>query len=170
MDNNAVSHITSSLWNTEIAKKEFEQKNRSLSIELSNLKVSLRYANSSGANSKTNANSAECKLEIAEGITSDLFDENREVEQQLDEAATKAESVQTELLEANKTNILLKQKKDEYDIANKIFKESLNRKITQIKDQKEIEKLMKQLQTMRADIDIQQAEAIQLIQAVDGKH
>ena len=82
---------------------------------------------------------------------------------------SKTESLQSELLESNKTNILLKKKLDEYDLAKKHFKESLNKKAAQIKEQTEIEKLVKQLQLMRVEIDIQRAEAIQLIQAVDGQ-
>ena len=102
-------------------------------------------------------------------MTSDLFEENKEVKQQPEEATSKEESLQAELLEANKTNILLKQKLDEYDLANKRFHESLTKKTNQIKDQSEIDKLVKQLQVMRVEIDIQRAEAIQLIQAVDGQ-
>ena len=64
---------------------------------------------------------------------------------------------------------MLKQKLDEYDFANKRFQESLIKKSNQIKDQSEIEKLIKELQIMRVEIDIQRAEAIQIIQAVDGK-
>ena len=64
---------------------------------------------------------------------------------------------------------MLKQKLDEYHLANKRFQESLTKKTNQIKDQSEIEKLIKQLQIMRVEVDIQRAEAIQLIQAVDGK-
>ena len=63
----------------------------------------------------------------------------------------------------------MKKKLDEYDLANKRFQESLNKKAAQIKKQTEIEKLVKQLQVMRVEIDIQRAEAIQLIQAVDGQ-
>ena len=137
--------------------------------ELSNLKVSLNCAIRSRANAKINADRAESKLEVSERVTSDLFEENKEVKQQLGEATSKAESLQSELLEANRTNILLKQKLDEYDLANKRFQESLTKKTTQIKDQSEIEKLVKQLQVMRVEIDIQRAEAIQLIQAVDGQ-
>ena len=73
------------------------------------------------------------------------------------------------MLESNGTNILLRQKLDEYDLASKRFQESLNKKAAQIKEQTEIEKLVKQLQVMRVGIDIQRAEAIQLIQAVDGQ-
>ena len=102
-------------------------------------------------------------------MTSDLFEENKEFKQLLEEVTSKAESLQSELLESNKTNILLKKKLDEYDLANKRFQESLNKKAAQIKDQTEIEKVVKQLQVMRVEIDIQRAEAIQLIQAVDGK-
>ena len=108
-------------------------------------------------------------MEFSEKLTSDLFEENKEVKQQLEETTSKAESLQSELLEANKTNILLKQKLGEYDLANKRFQESLTKKTIQIEDQSEIEKLIKQLQIMRVEIDIQRAEAIQLIQAVDGK-
>ena len=163
------TQLTKSLWETEFAIAEFEQQNRSLLAELSNLKVSLNCINRSRANAKINADRAESKLEISERVTSDLFEENKEVKQQLEEATSKAESLQSELLEANRTNILLKQKLDEYDLANKRFQESLTKKTTQIKDQSEIEKLVKQLQVMRVEIDIQRAEAIQLIQAVDGQ-
>ena len=41
--------------------------------------------------------------------------------------------------------------------------------MNQVKDQSQVEKRLKQLQVMRVEIDIQSAEAIQLIQAVDGK-
>ena len=161
--------LTTSLWETEFAIADFEQQNKNLLIELNNLKVSLRCANRSRANAKINADRAESKLEISERVTSDLFEENKEVRQQLEGVTSKAESLQSELLESNKTNILLKKKLDEYDLANKRFQESLNKKAAQIKDQSEIEKLIKQLQIMRVEIDIQRAEAIQLIQAVDGQ-
>ena len=162
--------MTALLWETEFAIAEFEQQNKSLLIELKNLKVSLLCANRSRANAKINADRAESKLEISERVTSDLFEENKEVKRQLEEATCKAESLQSKLLEAIKTNILLKQKLDEYDLANKRFQESLTKKTTQIKDQSEIEKLIKQPQTMRVEFDIQRAEAIQLIQAMDGKN
>ena len=61
------------------------------------------------------------------------------------------------------------QKLDDYDIANKSFQESLIKKATLIKEQIESEKLVEQLEVMKVQIDIQRAEAIQLIQAVDGK-
>ena len=64
---------------------------------------------------------------------------------------------------------MLKQKLDEYDLANKRFQESLTKKTNQIKDQSEIERPIKQLQIMRVEIDIQRAEGIHLIRAVDGK-
>ena len=138
-------------------------------IELNKLKISLNCANRSRANAEANADRAESKLEISERVSSDLFKENKEVKQQLEEATSKAESLQSKLLEANKINILLKQKLDEYDLAKKRFQESLTKKTNQIEDQPEVEKLIKQLQVMRTEIDIQRAEAIQLIQAVDGK-
>ena len=133
------------------------------------MKVSLKCANRARAKAKINADRAKSQLEISERITSDLFEENKEVKQQLDVVTFKAESLQSELLESNKTNILLKQKLDEYDRANKRFQESLNKKAAQIKEQTEIEKLVKQLQLMRMEIDIQTAESIKLIQAVDGQ-
>ena len=45
----------------------------------------------------------------------------------------------------------------------------MNKKATQIKKQTKIEQLVKQLQVMRVEIDIQRAEAKQLIQVFDGK-
>ena len=54
-------------------------------------------------------------------------------------------------------------------MANKRFQDSLKKKAAQIKEQTEIEKLLKQKQVMRVKIDIQRAEAIHLIQAVDGQ-
>ena len=111
---------------------KFEQPKRSLSIELNNLKVSLRCANRSQANPKANANHAESKLEVSERVTSNLFDEKKEINQQIDEETSKAESLQAELLEASKTNILLKQKLDEHAIANKRFQESLNQNCSDI--------------------------------------
>ena len=96
-------------------------------MELSNLKVSLNCANRSRANAKINADRAESKLESSERVTSDLFEENKEVKQQLEEVTSKAESLQSELLESNKTNILLKKKLDEYDLASKRFQESLKK-------------------------------------------
>ena len=127
--------------------------------------------NRSRAIAKVNADCVEVKLEFSESVTftSDLFEENKEVKQQIDEATYETVSLQSELLESNKTNIVLKKKLDEYDLANKRFQESLNKKAAQIKEQTEIEKLIKQLQVMRVEIDIQRAEAIQLIQAVDGQ-
>ena len=97
-----------------------------------------------------------------------MFEENKEVKQQLDEATSKAESLQSELLESNKTNILLEQKLDEYYLADKRFQESLKKKAAQIKEQTETEKLVKRLQVIRVEIDIQRAEAIQA--NVDGQH
>ena len=160
--------MTASLWETEFAIAEFEQQNKNLLAELSNLKVSLKCAKRSRANAKINADCAESKLEISERVTFDLFEENKELKQQLEEVTSKAESLQSELLESSKTNILLKKKLEEYDLANKRLQESLNKKAAQIKGESEIEKLIKQLQILRVEIDIQRAEAIQLIQSLDG--
>ena len=124
---NSDTQLTKSLWETEFAIAEVEQQNRNLLMELSNLKVSLNCANRSRANAKINADRAESKLEISERVTSNLFEENKEVKQQLEEVTSKAESLQSDLLEPNKTNILLKKKSDEYDLANKRFQQSLNK-------------------------------------------
>ena len=113
--------LTASLWRTEFAVAELEQQNKKILIELNTLKTSLRCANRSRPNAEAIADRAESKLEISEKVTSDLFEENREVKQQLVEVTSKAESLQPELLEANKTNILLNQKMDDYDLANKRF-------------------------------------------------
>ena len=95
-------------------------------IDFNILKVVLNCANRSRANAKANADCAESKLKSSERVTSDLFEENEEVKQQLEEATSKAESLNSELLDSNRTNILLKQKLDEYDLANERFQESLN--------------------------------------------
>ena len=87
------TQLSASLWETEYAIAEFEQQNRNLLMELSNLKVSLNCANRSRANAKINADRAESKLEISERVTTDLFEENKEIKQQLDEATSKAESL-----------------------------------------------------------------------------
>ena len=80
-------------------------------MELSILKASLNCANRSRANARINADPAESKLEIFERVTSDLFEENKEVKQQLEEETSKAESLQSELLESNKTNKFSKKKR-----------------------------------------------------------
>ena len=129
----------------------------------------MKCANRSRANTKLAADRAAFNLEISERVTSHLFEGNEEVKQQLDEATSKAESLKSELLESNKTIILLKQKLVEYDHANKRFQAPLNKKLTQIKEQTEIEKLVKQLLVMGLEVDIQRAEVVQLIQVVDGQ-
>ena len=154
------TNLTAALWKTEFAIAEFEQQNRSLNIELANLKNALCSANRSRAMAKENATRAEFKLEISERVTSDLFDENKELKNQIEEATSKAESLQSQLLEPNKTNILLNEKLDAFDVANKQFKEILDKKDTRLKDQANIDKLTKQLQIMRVEIDIQRAEDV----------
>ena len=99
-------------------------------IELNNLKVFLNCANRSRATAKTTADRTESKRKFSERVTSDLFEENKEVKQQLDKVNSKTESLQSELLESNKTNILSKRKHAEYDFANKRFQEALNKKAT----------------------------------------
>ena len=81
------------LWETDFAIAEFKQQNKNLSTEFINLKVSLNCANRSRANAKLNADHVESKLEISERVTSDSFEKNKEVKQQLDEATSKAESL-----------------------------------------------------------------------------
>ena len=111
------SQLTASLCSTELAIVEFEQKKKNVLIELKNLKVSLRCANRSRANAKANADRTESKLKISDRVTSDMLEENKEIKEPLEEATSKAESLQSELLESNKSNLLLKQKLDEYDLA-----------------------------------------------------
>ena len=98
-----------------------------------------------------------------------MAEENKEVKQQLEEATSKAESLQCELLKTNKTNILLKLKTDDYDIADERFQESLTKKTNQFRVQAAVEKFVEYLQVMEVEIDFQRAEAILLIQIVDGK-
>ena len=161
--------MTASLWSTEFAIAEFEQQNKNLLFELNILKVSLNCANRSRANARANADRAESNLEIWKRVASGLIEDKKEVKQQLDEAASKTESLQSELLYSNKTNIFSNQKPDENDLANESFQESLNKKATKIKEHTETEKFVEQLQVMRVEIDIQRAQTIQLNQAVDGQ-
>ena len=58
---------------------------------------------------------------------------------------------------------------DDCDLESKRFQESLSENTSQFNDQAEVEELLKQLQVMKVEIDIQRAQAIQLIQVVDGK-
>ena len=108
----ADTQLTKSLWETEFPIAEFDQQNKSLLIALSNFEVSLNCANRSRTNAKVNADRADSKLEISERVFSNLFGENKEDKQQLDDATSKAESLQSELLESNKTIILLKKELD----------------------------------------------------------
>ena len=104
---------TKSLWETEFTIAEFEQHNKFLLEDLKILKVSLRCANRSLANAKFDVDRTESKLEFSERVTSDLFEENKEVKQKLDEVTSKAESLQSDLLESKRINSVLKQKLDE---------------------------------------------------------
>ena len=54
---------------------------------------------------KLHADGVESKLQFSEPVTFDLLAEKKEVKQQLDEAITKAHSLQIELLESNEINI-----------------------------------------------------------------
>ena len=49
------------------------------------------------------------------------------------------------MFEANKTNIVFKQKLYAYDVANKRFQESLIKRTTQLREQSEIDEIVKQL-------------------------
>ena len=64
---------------------------------------------------------------------------------------------------------MLKKKLDDYNLENKRFQAHLAKKTNQIKEQAEVKKLVKQLQVLKVEKDIQRAEAIQLIQVVDGE-
>ena len=69
--------LTTSLWNNEFPIAELEQQNKNVRIEFNILKVSVRCANRSRANAKTNADRAESKLEFSDKVISDLFGENK---------------------------------------------------------------------------------------------
>ena len=125
--------------------------------------------NRSRAIAKANADGAESELEISEKVTSDLFEDNKEVKEHLEEATSKPESLHSEPLEANETNFLYKQKLDDYDLANRRFQKCLPKKTNEIEDLAEIEKHVKQLQIMKVGIHFYRAEAVQLVQVVDGK-
>ena len=84
----ADTQLTKSFRETEFAIAEFKQQNKNLLTELSNLKESLNCGKRPRANAKTNADRAEFKLEISEKVTFDLFEENKEEKQQLDEATS----------------------------------------------------------------------------------
>ena len=73
----ADTQLTDSLWETEFANAEFQQRNQNLLIEVSILKVSLLCANRSRANAKINTDRAESKQEISDRVTSDLFEEKK---------------------------------------------------------------------------------------------
>ena len=64
---------------------------------------------------------------------------------------------------------MLKQKLDEYDLAKNKIPRISNQKDKSDQRQSEDQKLIKQLQVIRVEIDIRRAEAIQIIQARDGK-
>ena len=68
------TNLTAALWKTELAIAGFQQQNRSLNIELANLKNALCSSNQSRAMAKEKANRAEFELEISEKVSSDLFD------------------------------------------------------------------------------------------------
>ena len=69
--------LTTSLWNIEFPIAELEQQNKNVRIEFTKMKVSVRCANRSWANAKTNADRAESKLEFSQKVNSDLFGENK---------------------------------------------------------------------------------------------
>ena len=150
--------MKASLWSTEFVIDEFEQQNKNVPIELTILINSPRCANRSRANAKANTDRTESKLEIFEKVTSDLFKERKEVKQQLDEATSKTQSLQSELLEAKKTYILLR-KIDDYELANKRIHEPSTKKTSQVTDQAEFEKHLKQVEVMKVEIIFHCAEA-----------
>ena len=57
---------------------------------------------------------------------------------------------------------------DAFDVANKRFKEILDKKDVKIIDQTEIDEQFKQVKIMGVEIDNQRAEANELVQAVVG--
>ena len=101
--------------------------------------------------------------------TSELFEENKEVKQELSAVATKPDSLQSDLIESKKTNLHLKQELEEYEMAKQKFHEPMKKKTNQMEKQSKIGKLVKWLQVINVENDIQRAEAIHLIEAVNGK-
>ena len=93
---NTDTQLTASLCETEFAIVEFQKQNEVLLQELNNLEVFPRCANRSGAEAKLDSNGAKSKLGISDSVISDLFEENKEVKQQLDKATSKVESLQSE--------------------------------------------------------------------------
>ena len=83
-NNKINSPLTAFRWKIEFSISYFEERNQSFSKELNNLKVSLRSVNRSRTNAKVNADRTEPKLEISEKFTSDLFNKNTEITEQLD--------------------------------------------------------------------------------------
>ena len=57
-----------------------------------------------------NADRAESIFLTSEKVTSDLFEENKKIKSQLDEATAKADCIQSELPETKETNIALEVK------------------------------------------------------------
>ena len=64
--------------------------------------------------------------------------------------------------------MFLEEMLDAFDVANKRFKEILDKKDVKIIDQTEIDEQFKQVKIMGVEIDIQRAEANELVQAVVG--
>ena len=73
---------------------------------MSNPNVSLNCANRFQENAKVNADLDESKVEISETVTSELFEESKEIKHQLNAATTKAASFRSKLLEIIKTNTI----------------------------------------------------------------
>ena len=83
------TQLTKNPLQTGFAIAEFEQQNKALLQELNYLKLSFRCANQSRTNAKFNADSAESELELSDCLSSDIFEENKEIKQQLDEVTSK---------------------------------------------------------------------------------
>ena len=119
--------LTASLWKTDFAFAKVKQQDKNFLKS----KILLRCAKRSRANAKAKADRAECKTEISEKVTSDMFDENKEVKQHFEEATSKAESLQPELREINKTSSFLQVNLVDYEVANTSFQEPLTKKTNQ---------------------------------------
>ena len=109
------------LWESEIAVVEIEPQNLALSLKLENINVSLRSSSHSKAKVKH-------ELEKSERLTSDLFAENMEAKQSLDETVSGVESIQFAMLESKKTNILWKKNFTHKTLLRKRSRDSFNRK------------------------------------------
>ena len=148
---------------------KFEQQNKNLLKELGSLKVFLRCANRSRGNAKADAVRAESELKISEKVNSVLFE---------DIEKWNSNSKKRSLKRSHFSPSCLKQMRWIFCL-NRNWMTMISQKgeIRNLQPEKQIssetkkksKKTGRKLQVMKVKFVIQRAEAIQLIQAVDGK-